>query len=74
MRREKVLLKVNAASTADSIGCPTCSPSYTSSCRAARFKLADISSNGRGENPLNANAPWPGKTVECIGAIFEGWA
>jgi chromodomain-helicase-DNA-binding protein 1 len=71
VRREKVLLKVNAASTADLHRLPDVLPELHEFVSSRPYQLADISFMAEAQNPLNANAPGLGKTVECIGAIFE---
>jgi SNF2 family DNA or RNA helicase len=71
VRREKVLLKVNAASTADLHRLPDVLPELHDFVSSRPYQLADISFMAEAQNPLNANAPGLGKTVECIGAIFE---
>jgi len=71
VRREKVLLKVNAASTAELHRLPDVLPELHEFVSSRPYQLADISFMAEAVNPLNANAPGLGKTVEAIGAIFE---
>jgi SNF2 family DNA or RNA helicase len=71
VRREKVLLKVNAASTAELHRLPDVLPELHEFVAARPYQLADISFMAEAMNPLNANAPGLGKTVETLGAIFE---
>src|SRR6187397_276635 len=71
VRREKVLLKVNASSTAELHRLPDVLPELHEFVSSRPYQLADISFMAEAMNPLNANAPGLGKTVETLGAIFE---
>lgn len=71
VRREKVILKVNAADTAELHRLPDVLPELHEFVSARPYQLADIAFMAEAVNPLNANAPGLGKTVEAIGAIFE---
>ena len=71
VKRERNMLAVNNAETATLHTLPHVLPELHEFVATRPYQLADIAFMAAANNPLNANAPGLGKTVETIGAIFE---
>lgn len=72
--RERQLGSMSIADTAELVHLPVLAPDLYKFIMADprfRYQTADIAFMATADNPLNANAPGLGKTVEIIASVFE---
>lgn len=69
--QEAKLGSLSIADTAELVNLPSLAPDMHKFVSGRPYQLADIAFMAACDNPLNANAPGLGKTIEIIASVFE---